>query len=203
MTGLLALQYPLAYASVFEPLTDFEVWDEAQETHGQTTTKEVWLDYSAGRLEDYEFGSDGIILPTYDDPDRNVLCVARVELRKPKIAIWRGEKRHLKLLEQCCDIVALPWYEYGRMSYVNEGESHKYHLYGFCNLDELRRYPVRSLSTSVPITAAVLGIDLTTRERRPKNLPQFSYEMKLNDKQIELAVKNVMAVKEALQSHVR
>lgn len=197
-----ALQYPLLYREVFEPLTDFEVWSNPGDSLGRLfPNKELWYDCSDGVVVQDHF-ADGVILPTYDEPGRNLLNIARENIPgKLNVGIWRGERSHLKLLTDACDVVALPFYEYGRMNYVPEGMSHLFHLYEFCSLDELRRYPVRSIHTSVPITAALMGIDLRGRERRPKNLPPFTYDIRLTDSQLELAVINAKAIKEAVYSH--
>ena len=213
MIPRVAIQYPTAHKDVFEPLTDFEVWDSVRMQPDQIpdTTKEVWLDLSEVKdapqyLVDWchyaSRGFQGVIVPTYKEPDRNVLSVARWPQTETQIiGIWRGERRHLKLMADACHVVSLPYYEYGRMSYVPDGESHKYHLYEFCSLDELRRYPIRSIHTSVSITAALVGIDLRTRERRPKRLPPFTYDLRLSDAQLDLAVQNVQAIREAVYGH--
>jgi len=199
-----AIQYPTAHRDVFEPLTDFEVWDMSLVVPDCMPEREFWLDFSKGDLQSgpLPYRAMAHICETFDDPDRNVLNVARRQCRDhTTVGIWRGERRHLKLMSEACDIVALPYYEYGRMSYVPDGESHKYHLYEFCSLDELRRYPIRSIHTSVPITAALVGIDLRTRERRPKRLPPFTYDLRLSDAQLDLAVQNTLAIREAVYGH--
>lgn len=210
MIPRVAIQYPTAHADVFEPLTDFHVIDaqaylgmEEDYSEIHKYEKPIWWDISGVFPATQPcIGFDGYILPSFEEPDRNVLSVARwPKSELTTIGIWRGERRHLKLMAEACDIVALPYYEYGRMGYVTPETSHQYHLYEFCSLDELRRYPVRSIHTSVPITAALLGIDLRGRERRPKRLPHFSYGLVLNDAQLELAVSNVMAIREAVYGH--
>jgi hypothetical protein len=207
----LAIQYPFQYSSIFEPLTDFHVIDDSkyeeyvggkQDKMFQCCPKPIWWDISSG-LPDTQpaIGFQAFILPTHDDPDRNMLEILKWHSSELlRVGIWRGERRHLKLIDKDCDIVALPWYEH-RSIYVLPEDSHKYHFYEFSSLDELRRFPCRSLQTSVPITAAMAGIDLRHRERRPKKLPTFSYDMKMNEAQLELAVENVKAIREALDSH--
>lgn len=207
MGGKLALQYPWRYASTFEPLTDFEVGDMSKIAAGYDVyngEKELWQDYSVGGVfseASWMPKVSGFILPFYLIPDRNILCAARHKVDgKLNTAVWTGEKRHLKLLQEAVDVVALPYFEMGRMQHVKDQDTSQYHLYEFCNLDELRRYPVRSINTSVPFTAALLGIDLRLRERRPRNLPEFHYDLRLNEVQLELAYNNVIAIKEALNA---
>lgn len=211
--SLLALQYPTQYKDIFEAYSDFHVWDMTQANLPERTSKPTWFDYSQSGQTDSLPSFDlptGVILPSFHDPNMNILNISRFKDKLADmdesgliqtIGLWRGERRHLLLLSQVTDLIALPHFEYRRLSYVSAHETSKYHLYGFCNIDELRRFPVRSLSTAAPITAALQGIDLSQRERRPKYLPTFSYSLKLNERQLELAVKNVEAVKEALNSH--
>ena len=202
----LAIQYPWRYASVFEEYCDFHVWDmlampkDTPQWPECPEEKELWIDCS--KCNDYEPEEyDGIILPTYDEPGRNLLNAAKERVSGVlNIGIWRGEKRHLQLMHDAVDIVSLPFYEPGRTLYIAKDRSREYHYYEFCNLDELRRMPPRSIHTSVPITAAIVGVDLRQRERRPRCLSPFSYDLRLSDSQLELAVSNVKAIKEALDS---
>lgn len=195
----LAIQYPRRYKAYFDPFCDFYVFKESEVTARDfNLNKPIWLDCSDGSRAVAD--CDGVILPTSEDPDLNVILAAKGNYDCKRIGIWIGEKRHLKLMEQAVDIVALPFYEPGRTAYIESDKLLTYHYYGFCNLDELRRFPPASLHTDIPITAAALGIDLRTRERRPKKLPPFSYDMYLGEQQLELAINNVRAVREALDA---
>ena len=68
---------------------------------------------------------------------------------------------------------------------------------GFKNLDELRTNPPDVLITSIPFTAAAMGIALKDRERRPKNLVSYQATMSLSDACLRLAIKNIQAIREA------
>lgn len=200
--NLLAVQYPWEYHKIFESLIDFHLIDTQIADDLPELNKPYWLDMSKeDGIPNLRVDVEGVVLPSHEDPDYNLIASGRYTFNNTlAIAMWVGEKRHLKLLEKTVDIVALPWWR-PRSVYVTPEASNRYHYYGFCNLDELRRFPVRSLSTSVPITAAMIGIDIRDRERRPKNLPKFSYDLKLNNAQIDLAISNIQAIKEAMSSH--
>lgn len=204
---MLAIQYPALYRSTFEPLCDFEVFDMKANPIGMLLpgNKELWFDYSEMSTCDVDdHPRDGTILPRhYPDPGTYLTQCARYRSTESErvIAIWEGDRAHLRMLQAAVDLVALPWWKHRNLVITPE-EAYEYHAYEFSNLDELRRYPYRSLHTSVPITAAAVGIDLTTRDRRPKRLPPFSYQMVLSEAQLELAYKNCQAIKEAME-HAR
>lgn len=206
--SLLAVQYPWQYQDIFEPLIDFEVLDVWRISNPKDVPgfhKPVWLDCTGGvplAWRPLVNTHDGVILPIMEDADMNIFCASKSDFTCARMVVWVGEKRHLKMLSKTNDVVAIPW-QRPRSVYIQPEDSHQYHYYGFCNLDELRRFPVRSLSTSVPITSALVGIDLRDRERRPKNLPAFSYDIKLSPSQIDLAVHNIQLIREAMTSHER
>lgn len=207
---MLAIQYPWRYARVFEELCDFHViqCSAITDTPILKGDKPVWADLS-DRDEAKSFGPGvkGIILPAFDEPGKHLLNQDRLKVPGVlNISLWIGDRSHLKLLKEITDVVALHWKAEAaggpaighRSGVIAAEEAHLFHAYEFCNLDELRRMPYRSLHTSVPITAALLGIDLRLRDRRPKNLPPFSYDLTLNDAQLEVAYNNCVAIKEAM-----
>lgn len=204
---MLALQYPWKYASVFEELCDFHVLDLAQGPSGWAeavnSDKAVWLDSSS--LASPPEGCDeysAVILPYFPDAGVNLLrCQNNYVKGTTNVGLWKNDRRFLRLMTEAVDMIALHWTSH-RNLHISPEEACLYHAYEFCNLDELRRYPFRSLHTSVPVTAALYGIDLRLRERRPKNLPLFSYGLHLNDAQLELAYNNAKAIKEAME-HAR
>lgn len=211
---MLAIQYPWRYVSVFEELCDFHVIDVPQwmrdsgSLRGPWTGKDIWTDHSQNICSDWMGETQGIILPSFNEPGRHLLNQDRLKVdNKLNVSLWIGDRSHLKLLKEIADVVALHWKAEAaggpaighRSGVIAAEEAHLFHAYEFCNLDELRRMPYRSLHTSVPITAALLGIDLRLRDRRPKNLPPFSYGLTLNDAQLEVAYNNCVAIKEAMQ----
>ena len=200
---MLSIQYPLMYQSEFKEFCDFIVLDMSQDPSGMIIgDKPLWLDYSNVTFEEMEeHPRDAIILPqSKTEPNRYIAECARYipTGNEEVIAIWGGDRSHLRMLNDIVGTVALPWWKHRNLVITPE-EAYAYHAYEFSNLDELRRYPYRSLHTSVPITAAYMGIDLTDRERRPKRLPPFTYGMVLTEAQLELAYKNCQAIKEAME----
>lgn len=207
MNAKLSIQYPLAHKDVFEPLCDFNVWDMSQ---GRFVTSlpgsnlPYWLDYSKREdlfvhlPKEWDDNAEAIILPTNYYPDPNVLMIAKyADSVGFSVGVWCGERRHIALIQTACDLVAIPNTEPRRV-YITPADASLYHFYEFCNLDELRTHRPRSLHTSTPITSAIMGIDLRARERRCRKLPTFNYDIKLNNSQLELAVENVNAIREAL-----
>ena len=117
------------------------------------------------------------------------------------IGMWEGFKRDLVYLETQCSLVALPWYR-PRTLYLNTPEDSKeYIYYGFRSLDELRRFPPKVLITDMPVRAAINGIDLTSRERRPK-LDPLPPGIVLSKEQIEQTVKNLLILRKAAKGMV-
>ena len=112
------------------------------------------------------------------------------------IGCYRGGRKDLELLFELCDVVALPYVDF-REKPLSWVDSSLVHYFGFKNLDELRRHPPMSLDTSVPIRAAMIGIDLKLRDRRPRGLPMFDKNLLLTKEQVALALHNINAIKEA------
>lgn len=200
---MLAIQYPWRYASVFEELCDFHVINPTQKEWTAYPNcvgdKDLWLDCSSDYVPKDLKDFQGLILPCFEEPGRNLLSIPKLRVPdKLNIGIWQGDRDHLKLMHQAADVVAIPYDRYGRTFFISQETASLYHAYEFCNLDELRRFPWGSLHTSIPCQAALLGIDLRSRERRPKRLPPFSYDMYLTELQLELAYENAKAIKESM-----
>lgn len=212
---MLSIQYPLKYKDIFAPHNDFDVWDmslEPPRAEFENCSKPLWLDYSNCSMCHtaslyVNKSEDVVILPTGDDPSGNLLSYAAWSEQLSPIStmgIWSGDKVFLSILPKAVTYIALPWKVQRasmnmRSLHIEPEMAAMYHAYEFCNLDELRRFPWASLHTSVPITAAIMGIDLSRRERRPKVLPPFSYELYMTTEQIDLALKNISAIKEAMK----
>lgn len=116
------------------------------------------------------------------------------------VGAWQGYKKDLLELCEHCDIVALP-FDRPRTLVLqsmkeDEPKSTDFHYFGFRSFDELRRLPPRSVDTSMPIRAAIHGIDLETRERRPAT-PLLDLNMALTDLQLEATVRNIILLKKA------
>ena len=108
---------------------------------------------------------------------------------------WHGYKKDAHQLLELCDEVALP-FDRPRGSIVTPETSRMFHYFGFRSLDELRRLPPKSLDTSMPIRAALYGIDLTTRSKRPPT-PLLDFRTKLTLKQLEHVKNNVTLLRGA------
>jgi hypothetical protein len=203
----LAIQYPTAHQSVFAPYCDFEVIDASLWKEGtyESPLEEVWFDQSKGGApQKFIARRNAVIVQGHNDPDTNIIEIARAN-EWVKVGLFRGNLRHLSLLSTVCDIVACPntLSPMARGMYVNSTNSRRFHYYGMSSLDELRLRPPASLHTSLPITAAMVGIDLRSRERRPKKVPEFRYDLKLSKQVVELAIQNILAVREAYEEGVQ
>lgn len=216
-----SLEIPLNHWDVFAPHCDFHYaladFVLNNKDYAKTYSKlkgEKWLDNSFNELRE-DIGVEkllkaaDIINPTHItaleafSPKENIKNVLKTKKEFSKrglnykiVGCYRGGKKDLEILLEICDIVALPYDDY-RAKPLAWFNSDIFHYFGFKNLDELRRYPPRSLDTSVPIRAAMYGIDLRVRERRPKKLPLFDKTLNLTKEQIKLAVLNIEAIKEA------
>lgn len=207
----LSIIYPRGYSQYFEPLCDFETIDLARVDFSKdlvtTGRKPIWLDARCltSMPESGTEAYDGYIMPLLEDPDQTILKAVRHSVDGAEnVVLWTGTKRHLDLIQEAGLTVGLPYWKHPRTYYVTEDNCHLFHYYEFCNIDELRRLPPKSLQTSIPIVSALMGIDLSRRERRPKRLPEFSYDLQLNDEQLELAISNVQAIRNALEDgHAR
>ncbi len=113
--------------------------------------------------------------------------------------IWEGGKWELKLIAKLASFYALSRkYERASLLEVAKKECSLPILFlGMQNLDELRRLKPWALCTRVPFHAAIYGIDLTKRERRPKGVKSYDLQRKYPSHVINLAKKNLQAVKEA------
>jgi len=115
-----------------------------------------------------------------------------------EIPVWVQGKTRLKVLEACFPNVALHWNSL-RTLLLTPQTSKKYYFFEFKNLDELRRLPPKALITAIPFQAAILGIDLEERERRPKKLYPISWDTSLTASQLELAFHNIRIIGEVLK----
>lgn len=222
----LSLEIPLTHWEDFAPEVDFHyaLADMALNNKGyadmyRTVSQaklvdEIWLDNSFNELK-RDIGIDRL-LKAYDkvepthvttleafDSKENIKAVIRTKeefgrrgIKTKLVGCWRGGKKDLDILLDLVDVVALPYDDF-REKALRYKQSELFHYFGFKNLDEVRRHPPRSLDTSVPIRAAMMGIDLRYRERRPKNMPLFALDLKLTKEQIKLAKRNIKSIKEA------
>jgi len=220
----LSLEIPLNHWDTFSPFCDFhyalapfalvhkdyaKVYKKVSESK-----KELWLDNGFNE-ERRDIGIDALLKacdlvePTHVtaleafDAQENIKNVIKTKEEFSKrhlpyklIGCYRGGRKDLELLFELCDIVALPYDDY-REKPLSWIDSSRVHFFGMKNLDELRRHPPRSLDTSVPIRAAMVGIDLKLRERRPRNIPLFNKTLDLTKEQVALAIHNIHAIKEA------
>jgi len=111
------------------------------------------------------------------------------------IGSWQGHKKELWHLLKHCDEVALP-FDRPRTICVDRSNSKFFHYFGYRSLDEIRRLTPKSIDTSMPIRAALYGIDLTTRERRPRT-DLLDFTAKLSDQTLNQVVANIKLMREA------
>ena len=121
--------------------------------------------------------------------------IARRKLPYKLVGTWQGSKRGLDLLEEICDLVALP-FRRPRQTVLTSKNSWRYHFFGIRTLDEIRRTPPRSIDTSAPIKYALYGQDMEARERRLRS-PLLDYNTKLSDLMLTQVVRNIALLKSA------
>ena len=221
----LALEIPLNYWDIFFPLEDFhyvlidfllknKAYREKY-TNLPKDKKDVWLDNSFNELKvsaplDHILKGIDILNPTHvvtlekATPSDNLVAIEKTlkEFSKRGIKVktvgcWKGTKWEVKLLKEMVDIIGFP-YDLNRVYGLDQIDSRLTHYFGFKNLDELKKNPPNSLDTSVPIRAAMLGISLSERKRRPKHLPLYTPSLTLSSSQIELAKENIEVIKSCL-----
>jgi hypothetical protein len=111
------------------------------------------------------------------------------------VGTWWGFKKDLERLQNVCDEVALPFRK-PRTLFLTPQTSKLFHYFGMRSLDEIKLYPPKSIDTSLPIRAAMLGIDLKHRERRPKT-PPLNLKAELTAQQIRLVVSTLQWMRQA------
>lgn len=185
--------------------------------------REVWLDNSFHELGyalpmEEILRAAAIIAPTHivapevqnDARATEILVHNTINHIKEKglpykiIGTWWGYKKDIRRLEELVDVVALPFrkprsqfVKGNRIKADNNPCSLDYHYFGFKSLDELRRFPPASLDSSICIKAAMYGIDLRHRERRP-NTPLLDYDKDvLSDAQLDVVVTNIALLHES------
>lgn len=115
---------------------------------------------------------------------------------------FKGGEKNLKLLlgMQVANPmieIGLRWNDLGRIKFVNKDNSPSLTYLGFRNLDELMIKPPRYLITASPFQAAMMGISLRERERRPKGLIQET-QFNMTEERIKYSIFNINAIREAL-----
>lgn len=113
------------------------------------------------------------------------------------VGTWQGGKKGLAKLESVSDIVALP-FRRARHTILTKDNSRQYHFFGIRTLDEIRRFPPRSIDTSAPIKYVLMNDDMKTRERRLR-APLLDYKMVLTDIQLGQVVDNINLMRLAAQ----
>lgn len=86
-----------------------------------------------------------------------------------------------------------------RYLYMTPELARKVIFYECTTLQELKRYPVKTLITSLPYTSALRGIELAERIRKPKNLAALHHQAKFEELHLTYAIKNLHDIREALK----
>jgi len=128
----------------------------------------------------YNIGPDYVISLGSTDSSKNIICVERLKselqtrgLTIKIISVWAGSLWELPILQSLSSRIGIPYYLFRGLA-EKEIDITKCHFLGYKYKDELRKYKPESLNTSIPFRAAAIGIDLRTRNRRPKGLPPFN-----------------------------
>jgi len=111
------------------------------------------------------------------------------------VGVWQGYQKSLEILQIYCNEVALP-FDRLRDKFLTKETCSNFHYFGFRTFDELKRFPPKSIDTSLPIRAVQYNIDLLSRERRPRT-PLLDFESKLSDRDLEKVVFYIKKMREA------
>lgn len=179
-------------------------------------SKERWLTYIPGDHFDaspealveltYKYQPKYIFTPFSYASSPNILAVERFKAELDKrnmnpftVCRWAGAIWELQVLKHLSNIIGIPFQSF-RDKALRGINSQEFHFFGYKYKDELNRLKPSSLTTSVPIRAAALGINLRERQRRPKGLPEFNFNQRLNYKeQLELTITNIKYIKEGTE----
>lgn len=217
----LILNIPWPLIPYFEKYSDVEMIlldlfniKEYKEYYKKPKEKERWVGFIQSETSSfkdstiieaiYEFQPDYVFTPYSERSTSNINTVTKFvrdvekeNLKVNLISTWAGALWEIPILKQI-SIVGIPYFYY-RDKVLNEIDTKECHFFGYKHKLELNRLSPISLNTSVPIRAAALGIDLRTRHRRPKGLPPFNPNQRLNFKeQVDLTISNINFIKEGL-----
>lgn len=210
----LALEIPVAYWNELSPLADAlyitnHVVNPTYATLLKATRKDKYLairpewDWEViGRMLETVEPTHVVVKGNAHSSQANLVEVIRVKnllsefgCTLPLIGIHRGGWNHLDTLRHMTGYVALHWDSF-REKVLRKFPANEFYFVGFKNLGELRVHKPKYMLTSAPITAAHMGVDLGTRERRPRALAPFASTLSLTANQLRLARKNITLIKE-------
>jgi hypothetical protein len=139
-----------------------------------------------------------------DLPERRwselITTVSRFPEEIVSVGLWHGTVRNYDLFRSSFTELAIPHkVPRGWLFSTQDLRPEDFWFYEFSSLDELRRLKPKVVVTHVPVSAALRGIDLRSRERRPKNLSYPEVKDKLSEQQQKLACLNLEAILEAYQ----
>lgn len=175
------------YPTILDATTNYEAWDVLKIL--ETLKPKYLILPPRPRPEDHiRWTSELVTHFRREAPD---LCL---------IAHWYGHARILDMLLDYLDAVCLPDTR-PRGYYFKKGlfKPRQLWYYGASSLDQIRVTHPKGLIANLPIAAALRGIDIASRERRPKLLDLFPWDTKLTKDQIRLARANARHLKEALE----
>lgn len=222
MKLILNIPYPLI--TQLEPYSDAEMIitnmlrnKAYSERWLKEKTKERWLGYIFDPLTPpktvnelieyvYLYKPDVVMTPFSHNSTTNVVAVEtfksalqKRELNVKTIARWAGALWEIPILKNMVDTVGIAHVFY-RDKVKEEIDTDKCHFLGYKYKDELLRLKPLSVNTSVPLRAAALGIYLRERSRRPKGLPDFNPNQRLNyEEQLALTIANIQYIKEGTE----
>jgi len=202
----LALKIPRQHFKELAKYTDILLVDPVTSLYADLEKKEIWV--HGGSVSERlnlakELKAKVIIAPSSPhDPRyteyqiRNLVELQREQKTCFEVAgYWWGFKKDLVLLSHLCTHILLPSDKL-RTQEVQNGDSGLYWYHGFRTLEELVKYPPKGLITDMPIKAAIFGVSLEHRERKP-SLPDLDPNLKLTDNQLEAVVSNITLMRKA------
>ena len=216
---MLGMSVPFFYFDELQPLVDFLIYrisdadEEGISFLKSQATKPIWLVAEPNDLAKPETREllaslqdllEVVIYDPQDITEPQPLAEAHrwieivTEGRASIYLQWNGRRKNQPVW--LFDRLAIP-HDLARGFIINRDklDSRQLHYSELSSLDELRRLPPASLATNAPLAAALRGVDLSKRERRPKLLKTaYATDIRATSGVLNLAVSNLKAIREAL-----
>ena len=208
-----SMRIPNKYQNEIRDLIDFYYYDFSYSTDSLRTDKPIWYDFSKradkfDHLTNDQLDAELIIVPGSMDVKEHVKLALEANMKLQA----RGYKGKIGFVVH----LSMPSYHllkhagmYGVLSdvrwlpaYFNMLKPHEDLIHTeYRTLDYLRCTPHMALVSDLPVMGATLGQDIVKYERKPKKRLPFDPEVRLTDHQLELALNNIKAIKEAQDWH--
>jgi len=180
--------------------------------------KERWLGYKAPLMpKDYgkyfsyidKYRPDVVWCPQKETSEMNIVTVEEFTQELTiagygnikTISTWKGATWELTILKNVTTYIGIPHTAF-RMKLKGLIDPEKIHMFGLKYLNELKEMGPASISTSMPVRAALVGVRLSERQRRPKAVPELNFGISFTFReQYDLAVENIKSIKEAVNGY--